>query len=106
MIRITIEAQSPEKVVLKIEGYISERTVDVLKAEGERWLSQKDRLILDLAGVRFIDAAGLSLLQGWRGEGLVLRGASRFIVALLKWHGLYEPEDPPSHQPNEQVCWP
>ena len=88
MIRITVETQTPEEVVLKVEGYISENTVEVLRAEGERWLQQKDCLVLDLVGVRFMDAAGLALLRAWSGEGLVLRGASRFIRALLERQGL------------------
>lgn len=88
MIRIEAEVQSPTEVMLKIEGDISEKTVDVLKAEGERWLPQKDRLVLDLAGVRFVDTAGLSLLRDWSGERMVLRGASRFVRALLERHGL------------------
>ena len=88
MIRITVRAQTPTEVVLQIEGTISEQTIETLKAEGERWLPHKERLVLDLAGVRFIDAAGIALLRGWRGEGLVLRGASRFIGALLERQGL------------------
>ena len=65
MIRITVRAQTPTEVVLQIEGTISEETADVLQAEGERWMSHKDLLVLDLAGVRSIDAAGIALLRGW-----------------------------------------
>ena len=93
MIRITVRAQTPTGVVLQIEGNISEQTVETLKAEGDFWVaSHKDRLVLDLAGVRFIDATGIALLRGWRSEGLVLRRPSRFIGALLDRQGLYAAE--------------
>lgn len=99
MIRITVETQTPEEVVLKVEGYISEKTVEPLRAEGERWLREKDRLILDLAGVRFIDAVGIALLRDWSGERLVLCGASRFVRALLERQGLYAAESR-EHRPH------
>ena len=96
MIRITVATQTPREVVLKVEGYISEHTVDVLRAEGECWLQDKERLVLELSGVRFIDATGMALLRGWRGEKLRLHGASRFIRALLERGGVYrgEPQGP------------
>ena len=99
MIRITVGTQTPEEVVLKVEGYISEKTVEPLRAEGERWLQLKDRLILDLAGVQFMDTVGIALLRDWSGERLILCGASRFIRALLERRGLYVAEswEHPSH---------
>jgi anti-anti-sigma factor len=97
MIRITVETQTPQEVVLKVEGNISEHTVEVLRAEVERWLQVKERLVLELSGVRFIDVAGMALLRDWGREKLRLHGASRFIRLLLERGGVYGGEPPAPH---------
>lgn len=88
MIRLTIRSQTPEEVVLQVDGWVSGKDVPILEQEGTRLLGETQRLVLDLKGVRFIDEAGIALLQRWSGERLVLRGGSPFIQALLKAHGL------------------
>ena len=97
MIRITVETQTPQEVLLKVEGNISAHTIDVLSTEGERWLQVKERLVLELSGVRFIDATGMGLLRSWSGEKLRVHGASRFIRMLLERGGVYGGERPGSH---------
>ena len=88
MIRLTIQSQTPEEVVLQVDGWVSGKNVPILEQEGTRLLREAQRLVLDLKGVQFIDEAGIALLQRWLGERLVLRGGSSFIQALLKAHGL------------------
>ncbi len=88
MLRITVTSETREEVVLKVEGWISKETVPVLEEEGERWLEKTRCLVLDLSGVRFIDDAGLEVLQHWYGDRLVLRGASLFVQALLEAYEL------------------
>ena len=88
MLRITVVSQTREEVVLKVEGWISGEHVHVLEEEGERWLQRTRRLVLDLSGVRFIDNAGIGLLQHWWGDRLVLRGGSSFVRSLLEEHDL------------------
>ena len=88
MIRLTIQSQTPEEVVLQVDGWVSGKNVPILEQEGTRLLREAQRLVLDLKGVQFIDEAGIALLQRWSGERLVLRGGSSFIQALLKAHGL------------------
>ena len=88
MLRLTILSQTPEEVVLALDGRVAETEVKVLEQEGSQHLRQVHRLVLDLEGVKYIDRAGIALLQRWAGERLVLRGASRFIGALLEGHGL------------------
>ena len=68
MLRITLEAQTADEVVLKLEGWIEPDDVVVLEQEGTCWLDQHKHLVLDMAQVKSIDRAGLSLLQGWAGE--------------------------------------
>jgi len=88
VLRITLMSQTPEEVVLKVEGRVSGADVELLEQEGARYLRDAGRLTLDLAGVRFIDEAGLALLQSWSKNHLVLRGGSAFIGALLATHGI------------------
>jgi anti-anti-sigma regulatory factor len=87
MLRIMTVSQSPEEVVLQVDGWLVGEEVDLLEQEGVQVLGQDRQLVLELQGVRFIDEAGIALLQGWSSQGLVLQGGS-FIQALLKTHGL------------------
>ena len=88
MLRITMVSQTSEETVLKVEGWLSGEEVALLEQEGTGWLQKAKRLVLDLKGVKSIDEAGITLLQRWSGEALVLRGASSFVRALLRFHGL------------------
>ena len=88
MIRLTIRSQTPEEVVLQVDGWVSGKNVPIMEQEGTRLLGESQRLVLDLKGVQFIDEAGIALLQCWSGERLVLRNGPPFIRALLEKHGL------------------
>ena len=84
MMRITLLSQSPDEVVLKVEGWVSGEDVDLLEQEGSRWLRQAGHLVLDLSGVKSIDSRGIALLKRWPGEQLALRGESSFVHMLLR----------------------
>ena len=88
MIRLTIRSQTPEEVVLQVDGWVSGKNVPILEQEGTRLLGETQCLVLDLKGVRFIDEAGIALLQRWSGERLVLQDGPPFVRALLEKHGL------------------
>jgi anti-anti-sigma regulatory factor len=88
MLRLTVRSQSPEEVVLALDGRLADAEVAVLAEEGEGYLQESRRLVLDLTGVQFIDRSGLELLERWSGEQLVLRGGTWFIRLLLERHGL------------------
>ena len=88
MIRITVIAQDPKEVVLKIEGRLEGEDVVLLAAEGEGHLLKTARLVLEITEVKFIDQAGIQLLQRWARKRLVLQGGAPFVQALLKEHGL------------------
>ncbi len=88
MLRITVVAQVPEEVVLKIEGQLTQDEAAVLEQEGTNWYRETERLVLDLTGIKVIDGCGLALLKRWVGERLELRGGSPFIQLLLRTHGL------------------
>ena len=88
MVRLTIISQTREEVVLKVEGRVSGEDVALLEEEGTRLLGETERLVLDLKGVKFIDEAGVDLLRRWKGDELVLRGASPFVRTVLERRGL------------------
>ena len=88
MIRLIVQAQTPEETVLQVDGWVSEENVSILEQEGTRLLGESHRLVLDLKGVRFIDREGIALLHRWQGDRLVLRGGSLFVRGLLEAHGL------------------
>lgn len=88
MLRLTILSQTPEEVVLALDGRVAEAEVKVLEQEGSQHLRQVHRLVLDLEGVKYIDRAGIALLQRWAGERLALRGGSPFVRMMLQEHGL------------------
>lgn len=96
MMRLSVVSQRTEEVVLKVEGHIHLlEEAGVLTREGQHWLKQGHRLVLDLAGLRAIGTVGLAVLQWWQAAGrpVVLRGGSKVIRALLHFHGLPLEED-------------
>ncbi len=88
MLRITEMSCTCEEAVLKVEGWVTGRGAVLLAEEGARRLQLAPLLVLDLEGVQFIDTAGIGVLKRWSGNGLVLRGGSLFVRALLRQHGL------------------
>ena len=88
MLRLTLMSRSAEEAVLKVDGWLAGADVALLDQEGGRHLQEGKRLVLELKGVKFIDSAGIALLQEWAGAQLVLRGASPFVHLLLKDRGL------------------
>lgn len=90
MLRLSLISQSAREVVLAVDGWVAGKEVLLLEEEGDRRLQEAGRLVLELEGVQFIDAAGLALLGRWSGERLVLRGGAMFVRQLLKMHGLVQ----------------
>lgn len=88
MLRITEMSCTREETVLKVEGWVTGRGAVLLEEEGARRLRLAPHLVLDLKGVQFIDADGIAVLKRWSGNGLILRGGSLFVRALLRQHGL------------------
>ena len=94
--RLTVVSQTPEEVLVKVEGRIQlSEEAEVLAQEGRRWLAGGCRLVLDLAGLQAIGYAGLEVLQQWAeaDQPVVLRHGSDFIQAVLRFHGLTPEED-------------
>jgi anti-anti-sigma regulatory factor len=88
MIGITWHPHDPQTGVLAVHGWVTGSEVALLVEEGERRLQAGIRLTVDLDEVRFIDPAGLDLLERWVRQGVGLRGGSLFIRTLLERQGL------------------
>ena len=88
MLRLTLASQNAEQVLLQVDGWLAGENVELLEQEGKRYLGQGKRLVLDLEDTRFIDRAGIALLQEWSGEQLMLRNGSLFVRELLKAYDL------------------
>ena len=88
MVRLTVISQTPDEIVLKVEGWVSEAEVLLLEQTLADAFRRTERLELELKGMKFINRAGIDLLKRWPGERLVLRGGASFIRTLLETHGL------------------
>ena len=88
MLRLTVCGQTPEEALLQVDGWVMDAEVALLAQEGTRLLAESQRLVLDLKGVRFIEADGVALLVQWAGPRLVLLDGPVFLQRLLQWHGL------------------
>ena len=88
MLRIDVIEHGREETVMKMEGWLADQDVALLESEAEIHLRAGKRLVLDLEGIRFIDHAGLDLLERWTKKGVTLRGGSLFVRSLLTARGL------------------
>ncbi len=83
MLRIEKVSEDDATVTLKLEGRIVTYWVTTLEEECSRILRGPKRLILDFAGINFIDKDGVSLLKKIR-RGLVqLVNTSPFVKELM-----------------------
>ena len=81
MLRITRLSQKGRGLTIKLEGEIVGAWVaaarDACAVRGRR------RLRLDLAGVTYVDAAGIQLLRDQMAEGVEIAACSSFVGELL-----------------------
>lgn len=78
MIRITQSRAHARRLL--VEGDLSGRYVDELRAACATHAPQ----VLDLAGVSYLDARGIALLEELAGRGLRFEGGSAFVRELLR----------------------
>ena len=88
MFRLTPLSETPDEVVLRVEGWLEGAEVGVLSREIESWRQRDRQVVLDLTGLKDIEPAGLRLLSSWVGKGVSLRGGSGYLRALLTRHGI------------------
>ncbi len=88
MLRISLVESSGKKVVLRLDGDLSEREVTVLEHEGDKWRRITENLVLDIQELRHIDEAGIALLQRWADQNVSLQRVSPFLRELLEKYGI------------------
>ena len=99
MMRITELGDGGAVAVLRVEGHITQHTVEGLMSSSAACLASHRSLHLDLSGVRFVDSDGVKALRQLVPQGAVLTGCSGFLTELLRTEGAVEPT--PS-QPDER----
>ena len=88
MLRITRLSHSVEQEVLKVEGWLTGPSVELLAEAGQDSRQRGAQLVVDLGGLQAIDEEGIALLKRWAGEQLQLCRATLFIRQLLEQHQL------------------
>jgi hypothetical protein len=88
MLRISQASTTPAQIVLRLEGQVTGRWVDELRRECARVLASEahggSRLVLDLAEVASIDAAGRALFRELSIRRGMVTNCSMYVAELLK----------------------
>ena len=97
MMRITRSQEESTVARYQVEGSITQQTVGELKTACEASFADHPTLLLDLSGVRFVDAAGIEELRSLTRRGTVLIGCSGFLTEMLRAHTAGEAETVGAH---------
>ncbi len=81
--RITTEA-SRGRVVLRVEGWLTPASLDLLEAACREIRERGDVTVLELSGLRSLPEAEAQRLARLARSGVELVGASGFVAALLR----------------------
>lgn len=83
MMRITEDRRLDSVAQLRVEGDLTYATVSQLQASSEQHLVQHPALMLNVADLRYADAAGVEMLRQLVARGAVLLGCSGFLSESL-----------------------
>src|SRR6478609_8063803 len=84
MLKITKVEENGTTVVLKLEGKITEQWAVLLDGECRAFLRNQKTLLLDCAGVNFLDARGVDVLRDLLLKEVAIIGAPGFVTELLR----------------------
>ena len=87
MLKITKMEENGTTVVLKLEGKVTEQWAALLDGECRAFLPNRKTLLLDCAGVDFLDARGVDVLKSLPLNEVTLVGAPGFLTELLQTGG-------------------
>ncbi len=87
MLRITCENGNGLHRTLKVEGRIVGPEIDELSRSVLLALADSPRVVLEMAGVTYIDRAGVELIQTLCGNGAELGECPSFIRTLVNGGG-------------------
>jgi RNA polymerase sigma-70 factor, ECF subfamily len=100
MMRVTRITPADGLETLRVEGRLTQQSVQELRDACQPLLGEQAAIRLDVSGVQFLDAAGISLLHELERHGTQLAGCSGFVGELLRDRDLtavkpasIEPED-------------
>jgi anti-anti-sigma regulatory factor len=83
VLRITTIQVNGFSVTLKLEGKILAEWVPLLEKECEVRLTKRERVVLDLSQVTFVDQSGIQMLQRASALSVSIVNGSAFIAELL-----------------------
>jgi hypothetical protein len=84
VLRITWQTQPAATVTLKLEGRLMQPWAGELDRVASEALNGRNRLVLDLSGVLFVDREGIHLLRALGARGATFCGGSSFVTALVE----------------------
>ncbi len=87
MLKITKLEENGTTVVLKLEGKITEQWAVLLDSECRAFLRNRKTLLLDCAGVNFLDAQGVNVLRNLPLKEVTIIGAPGIVTELLRTGG-------------------
>jgi len=87
MLKITKVEENGTTVVLKLEGKVTEQWAALLDGECRAFLRNRKTLLLDCAGVDFLDTRGVDVLKSLPLNKVTLVGAPAFLTELLQTGG-------------------
>jgi len=84
MLKITRSDLDSTRTTLSLEGRVTKASLSELERTRMECEQEGRHIVLDLAGVSFVDRVGVSALHGLRRDGIVFTGCSPFVSELLK----------------------
>lgn len=87
MLRITVKKEKERTRILYLEGKICQEWVSELLSEIDRGLSEKDKIILDLAQVSYLDTEAAEIINRFPPNKVERRNGSLFIRTMLRKKG-------------------
>ena len=83
MLRITTMKENGSPVQLKLEGKITAEWTSLLEQECRALIARRQHVVLDMAGVTFLDGRGITMLRSLPDRYISLMNRSDFIKELL-----------------------
>ena len=84
MLKISRSDLDSAQTTLRLEGRVTRADLAELERSREESQIEGRRLVLDLAGVSFVDREGVAALNRMRRDGIIITGCSPFVGELLK----------------------
>jgi anti-anti-sigma regulatory factor len=87
LFKFTTIEETGTTVLLKLEGKVTEQWAALLDGECRAFLNNRQTLMLDCAGVNFLDARGVDVLRNLRLNNVTILGAPEIVTELLRTGG-------------------